>query len=211
MVTITIYSSGAHYGPLKPPATLRYDLRNITNPPKKLRDTLDGRSKKLREHLLNEQDFADLLESIISDILKEVDKLKNAIGGGEVPDGDAVAVTQHAQSSEADIEALGSSGNTDVGDMKISSSKESTFQPPIEESFETSSSSRDEPIITVNCFCHLGRHRSASMVEELGRIKWPKEFQVKVFHRDIDRSRKKSGKQRWIGKSSRMQQDNDDE
>ncbi|KAF3916185.1 hypothetical protein AA313_de0206566 [Arthrobotrys entomopaga] len=211
MVRIVIYSSGAHFGPLKPPATLRYDLRSITNPPKHLRDTLDGRSKKLRDHLLNEQDFVDLLDSITNDILQEVVKLENATGGGEVPDGDAVDITQHGQSSETDMEALEVSKSRDIADTEISSSKEPISQSPINQSFETSLSSENEPTITINCFCHLGRHRSASMVEELGRIKWPKEFQVQVFHRDIDRSRKKTGKQRWIGKSSRMQHYNEDE
>ncbi|KAM7217133.1 hypothetical protein V8F06_007532 [Rhypophila decipiens] len=53
--------SHAHSPPHQPPPHLKYDLRCIQNPPKALRDSQTGLSKRLREHLLDHQDFQELL------------------------------------------------------------------------------------------------------------------------------------------------------
>ncbi|EPS42916.1 hypothetical protein H072_3104 [Dactylellina haptotyla CBS 200.50] len=211
MVTIKIYSSGTHYGPLKPPATLRYDLRKITNPPKHLRN-LDARSKNLREHLLNESDFVGLLETIHNDILREVESLDSAGG----TDKETTSPTQHIQQSLDEQESGESSRTANHASEETSLSEASARvaeNPTTEESLGDSEilDSEDGPTITVNCFCHLGRHRSASMVEELGRLKWPKNIQLELFHRDIDKDRRKSKKQRRVGKSSKSFHDQEED
>ena len=61
--------SHAHLPPLHPPANLKYDLRSIANPPKPLRDTHTGLSKRLREHLLHHTDFVSLLDRAEAEIL----------------------------------------------------------------------------------------------------------------------------------------------
>jgi hypothetical protein len=54
--------SHSHSPPLLPAPDLKFDLRKISNPPKHTRDSCDGRSKHLREHLLASEDFCALLE-----------------------------------------------------------------------------------------------------------------------------------------------------
>jgi hypothetical protein len=51
----------------------------------------------------------------------------------------------------------------------------------------------DQPpkMLRVGVFCEMGRHRSVAFVEELGRRKWPREWEVEVVHRDVDKRRKK--------------------
>jgi hypothetical protein len=55
--------SHSHAPPLLPAPHLKFDLRKVSNPPKHARDTCDGRSKHLREHLLASEDFCALLET----------------------------------------------------------------------------------------------------------------------------------------------------
>ena len=49
--------------------------------------------------------------------------------------------------------------------------------------------------LRVGCFCELGRHRSVAFVEELSRRKWPSEWEVEIYHRDVDHSRSKNRNQ----------------
>lgn len=49
--------------------------------------------------------------------------------------------------------------------------------------------SLNDNLLSVGCYCERGRHRSVALVEELGMRKWPKEWNVKVVHRDVKKSR----------------------
>ena len=51
----------------------------------------------------------------------------------------------------------------------------------------------DQPpiMLRVGVFCEMGRHRSVAFAEELSRRKWPREWEVEVVHRDVDKRRKK--------------------
>jgi RNase adaptor protein for sRNA GlmZ degradation len=69
---ILLLTSHAHSPPLQPPAHLKYDLRSIENPPKALRDSHTGLSKRLREHLRSHQDFTDLLDRAEAEIREAV-------------------------------------------------------------------------------------------------------------------------------------------
>ena len=57
-VAILVLTSHAYSLPLQPPPQLKYDLRAIENPPKTLRDSHTGVSKRLREHMRSHQDFS---------------------------------------------------------------------------------------------------------------------------------------------------------
>src|SRR5690242_6638847 len=65
---LLLLTSHAHAPPLQPPAHLKYDLRCIENPPKALRDSHTGLSKRLREHLRSHRDFCELLDRAESEI-----------------------------------------------------------------------------------------------------------------------------------------------
>lgn len=55
--------SHSHAPPLLPEPHLKYDLRKTSNPPKHIRDAYDGRSKRLREHMLSSDGFCALLDT----------------------------------------------------------------------------------------------------------------------------------------------------
>ncbi|KAG7286255.1 hypothetical protein NEMBOFW57_008562 [Staphylotrichum longicolle] len=67
-LALLLLTSHAHAPPLQPPAHLKYDLRCIENPPKALRDSHTGLSKRLREHLRSHRDFCELLDRAESEI-----------------------------------------------------------------------------------------------------------------------------------------------
>jgi RNase adaptor protein for sRNA GlmZ degradation len=52
----------------------------------------------------------------------------------------------------------------------------------------------NERVLSVGCFCERGKHRSVAFVEELGRRKWPKQWIVRVVHRDVHTGRDSTGK-----------------
>ena len=55
--------SHSHAPPLLPEPDLRFDLRKIRNPPKHIRDAYDGRSKRLREHMMASDELCALLDT----------------------------------------------------------------------------------------------------------------------------------------------------
>ena len=133
---ILLLTSHAHSPPLRPSPQLKYDLRRIENPPKALRDSHTGVSKRLREHLRNHVDFVEMLSHAESDI-------------------------------RAVMSAALLAGATDD----------------------------EEVALSVAGFCARGQHRSVAFVEELAALKWPKEWEVRVEHRDLQRGRER--KTRW--------------
>jgi RNase adaptor protein for sRNA GlmZ degradation len=40
-------------------------------------------------------------------------------------------------------------------------------------------------VVRVGCLCGSGHHRSVAFAEQLGKIKWPEEWDVRVEHRDL--------------------------
>jgi hypothetical protein len=55
----------------------------------------------------------------------------------------------------------------------------------------------DRPVVRVGAFCAMGKHRSVAFVHELTRCAWPREWEVRVEHRDV------SGVKRTLGKAER--------
>lgn len=62
--------SHAHSPPLQPPLTLKYDLRNVPNPPKQIRDSYTGLNKRLRSYMIVQSEFCALLERAEAEILQ---------------------------------------------------------------------------------------------------------------------------------------------
>jgi RNase adaptor protein for sRNA GlmZ degradation len=60
---ILVLISHSHRRPLSHPPDLKFDLRKVSNPPKHIRDAYDGRSKRLREHMMHMEDFTSLLDT----------------------------------------------------------------------------------------------------------------------------------------------------
>ncbi|KAK0614510.1 hypothetical protein B0T14DRAFT_528622 [Immersiella caudata] len=69
---ILLLTSHAHTPPLHPPPDLKFNLRTIENPPKIIRDSHTGVSKRLRDHLLHYDDFVALIDHVETQILAMV-------------------------------------------------------------------------------------------------------------------------------------------
>lgn len=169
---LIIYSHGRN-PPLQPPPDLKYDLRNIPNPPKALRTTSDGRSKRLREHLLAEPKFTQTLGRAVDEIRMAMDEKLAQIAQPSTQPGPDVG----ASSKSEDLRATPQEGNEE----RRSTSPDMPPDP-------------DEILLRVGCNCALGHHRSVAFVEELARRDWPKDWQLQIVHRDLHE--KKAGSTR---------------
>ncbi|KAF2015931.1 hypothetical protein BU24DRAFT_450561 [Aaosphaeria arxii CBS 175.79] len=183
---LILYSHGRQ-PPLDPPPDLKYDLRSIPNPPKALRDVSDGRSKRLREHLLSEEKFVARLEQVEADVRKGVAEKVEGLGEGE-GEGRRRSHDGETESGGIDVVVEEGSGEEegagDTGDVEEEESRSIVFR--------------------VGCNCALGHHRSVAFVTELAARPWPKDWEVQVVHRDLEKKRtggsRSKQKSAWKGK-----------
>lgn len=77
-----ILVSHSHAPPLLPEPHLEFDLRKTSNPPKHIRDAYDGRSKRLREHMLASDDFCALLNTAQARIEGQMSSIDESDRGG---------------------------------------------------------------------------------------------------------------------------------
>jgi hypothetical protein len=54
----------------------------------------------------------------------------------------------------------------------------------------------DRPVVRVGAFCAMGKHRSVAFVHEAARRAWPREWEVRVEHRDVGAVKRSLGKAR---------------
>ncbi|OCL06263.1 hypothetical protein AOQ84DRAFT_277665, partial [Glonium stellatum] len=156
---LILYSHG-RTPPLNPPPDLRYDLRSIPNPPKSARDAHDGRSKRLREHLLREPKFVQKLDEVENEILDAME----------------VRFMEIAEELENDRRAVGEEYRENNEDGHISSDHEQVGEDEHDSA---------EAVLRVGCNCALGHHRSVAFVEELVTRQWPRDWSVQIVHRDV--------------------------
>ncbi|KAF2173844.1 hypothetical protein M409DRAFT_48762 [Zasmidium cellare ATCC 36951] len=227
-VTLAIWSH-SHAPPLIPAAEISFDLRRVTNPPKHIRDSYDGRSKRLREHLLHDATFVNLLQSAMEEILKvanirhDDEVLEQAshpeetgfVAGAETttsssppatgpsnrttrednPSDDDTREAENADDEEAQAQTASQTTEYD-SDQEEPDSSSGEIEPG-----ESESESDSSRLLRISCFCERGRHRSVAFAEELGRMAWPRGWDVLVRHRDVDGQG--GGKKRRNGRSGR--------
>ena len=173
---LILYSHGRTL-PLNPPPDLKYDLRSIPNPPKNARDAHDGRSKRLREHLLGELKFVQKLDEVESEILEAMET--------------RIAETTEKLENDQD--------RRDDGEESGEDGEEEGHRSSEDEEEDKDEHDSTEAVLRVGCNCALGHHRSVAFVEELARRKWPRNWSVQLIHRDIDRPRGNDKKARGKG------------
>ncbi len=63
---------------------------------------------------------------------------------------------------------------------------------------EEGSSTNNSPLILrISCFCALGHHRSVAFVHTLAQSSsWPRDWEIQVVHRDVDKKRSSEGGKR---------------
>lgn len=197
---LLILYSHARTPPLNPPPDLKYDLRNIPNPPKALRAVSDGRSKRLREHLLSDPTFVAKLNEgereIREAMRRKLDKYENSTStvadSGEGDRGEREEEEEEGEENKTDEKsrqaAEGDEDDEDTEDRE-------------NEDVENKDEENDESILLrVGCNCALGHHRSVAFVCELASRDWPKDWLVQVEHRDLEK--KRSGNAREKQKAS---------
>ncbi|KAE9380227.1 hypothetical protein N431DRAFT_394851 [Stipitochalara longipes BDJ] len=178
--TLVLISHG-HSPPLNPSPQLRFDVRSLPNPPKHIRDTHNGTSKRLQEWMLTDAKF-----------LTRRDEIKSEI--------EAAMTTMTAESERRDTLKSGSQqNNTATEDRKpfaetdqqvnAGETNDEGGRADRESIDNDDSTSRDQAnALRVGIFCAMGKHRSVAMVEELAKRSWPG-WHVEVQHRDISKNR----------------------
>lgn len=97
---LLILISHASSPPLAPPPDLKYDLRSAPNPPKAIRDKYTGLDKRLREHLLGEERFVEMLETAELEIGEVMGGVVERWSGDEGDGQDEVEEGEHEDEDE---------------------------------------------------------------------------------------------------------------
>lgn len=166
-------TSHAHAPPLLPVPTLKYDLRSIPNPPKALRSSSTGLSKRLREWLLANRDFTSLLE-------RAVEEIRNAM---------EVAAEEIAERGDDSLEE----------EEVIEDGRKDTEDDDDEATEPEEADSERLILVSVGVYCERGQHRSVGFVEELVKRVDHKRWAVEIIHRDLGKDRGNSSKKRRNG------------
>ncbi|KAH8910189.1 hypothetical protein BR93DRAFT_463085 [Coniochaeta sp. PMI_546] len=175
---LLIIISHARTNPLRSPPNLKYDVRSVSNPPKQIRDKYTGVDKRLREHMLSHGDFVALLDRAETEIKALIRKLTDGDpAGGILPLREWKPPRPTPSWAVKKVEEEEEEGDEEDGEDGAE---------------EEELDDEERPTLKVGVFCVRGRHRSVAFAEELGQRSWPKEWEVKVVHRDLGRSRKES-------------------
>jgi RNase adaptor protein for sRNA GlmZ degradation len=172
----------AHSPPLRPAPPLKYDLRTVPKPPKAIRDAYTGVSKRLKDHMLEHEAFVELLERAEAEIRAKMDDLIEGWG----QDNEALRNDEGDVAPEEYDNDEGKSDNGDYNTRNDKAEDQSEVQGPIAQAIE------NEPmdvILTVGISCARGQHRSVAFAEELSRKDWPKQWEIRLEHRDLGQKR----------------------
>lgn len=204
LLTLTSFQ---HLPPLQPSPDLKYDLRNFPSPEKNVRSKYDGRTKRLRDWLTREPEYAELLGKVEAEILAkgkeleiEAEKEKEEKEKAEA-DKAMAAATPAEPSAPAEVPLPESAPQSAVEETKDEETKDeerSTTPTADRTEVEADVEEEDEEEVTplnapknlrVGVSCEMGRHRSVAFIEELSRRKWPVEWAVEIVHRDVGKQR----------------------
>jgi hypothetical protein len=174
---ILLLISHSRTNPLRTPPDLKYDVRSVSNPPKQIRDKHTGVDKRLREHMLSHGDFVSLLDRAETEIKALMTKMTVGDPAAGIP-------------PLKEWKASRTRASRGVRQQREEEEGEEGDDGDDEEEFDD----EDRPMLRVGMLCVRGRHRSVAFAEELGLREWPKEWEVRVVHRDLGRSRKDNGR-----------------
>jgi len=183
---VLILISHGHAPPLSPPPQLKFDVRNLPNPPKHIRDAYNGTSRRLQEWMVSDPAFGDRRDAVRTEIEEEMNRMtvehekNDVLKLGQDTQGKSDQLKEETPAGEDVSEKEPEDGGAVLGEA------DSSVEEADQDSFWT---------LRVGVSCAMGRHRSVAMVEELAKMSWPG-WQVEVQHRDLNKKRgggKKSG------------------
>ncbi|KIW01568.1 uncharacterized protein PV09_07042 [Verruconis gallopava] len=181
---LIILTSYAHVPPLHPTPRLKYDLRSTPDPPKSIRDAHTGISKKLRDHMLHQDHFCELLDKAEEDITAKVKVVEKEFHEGITPSS-PVLERKRTWSQQKYSDDEGDEVDED-GEVEDEEKKEDDDDDP----------EGKRPVLRVGAFCERGQHRSVAFVEELAARDWPKEWEIRIVHRDLGKKKGSNNKGR---------------
>jgi hypothetical protein len=177
VVPLLILTSYSHVPPLTPAPRLKYNLRSTPDPPKSIRDAHTGISKKLRDHMLHQDSFVDLLDKAEKDILHKMPVVEKEYKECLTPTSPILERRRTwSQQKYSDDE------EDEVGD-------EDDEDGEAEDNEDDEDAVKERPTLRVGVFCERGQHRSVAFVEELAVRDWPKAWEVKIMHRDLGKKK----------------------
>jgi hypothetical protein len=187
VVPLLVLTSHCHVPPLTPAPRLKYNLRSVPDPPKSIRDAHTGMSKKLRDHMLHQDSFVDLLDKAEEDIKAKMQSAEKEYREGLTPTSPVLErrrtwSQQKYSDDEEDDENDGEDEDEDDDDKDGRADDEDDV------------SGKDRPVLRVGVFCERGQHRSVAFVEELATRDFPKDWEVKIIHRDLGKKKGASNK-----------------
>ena len=182
----------AHSPPLRPAPQLKYDLRTVPNPPKAIRDAYTGVSKRLRDHMLEHEDFVELLERAEAEIGAQMENLVEIWRG----DNETSRRGERNEQLEKNDHDNGKENNRDhnIGAERRAYEHEPEYDREI---IEAVTDDQMVVILTVGIFCARGQHRSVAFAEELSRKGWPKKWAIRLEHRDLGQKHGSTKRHTW--------------
>lgn len=193
---LDIYSHGSKLPPLDPPADIAFDVSKVPNPPGHLRYSHDGRHKRMRNWLMEEPAFVNLLSSAERAIRQAVYEKRHGTGhsphhhsqhGSRDHSRDRRSITPETVARGATFEGLHEGGAVSSKDPShgIRSAPHSRENSP--RGYDRKTGLPSHRILRISSFCVAGHHRSVAFAEELARLRWPEDWEVRVHHRDLGR------------------------
>jgi BMFP domain-containing protein YqiC len=179
VVPLLILTSYSHVPPLTPPPRLKYDCRAISDPPKSIRDAHTGISKKLRDHMLHQESFVDLLDRAEGEIQAKMQIAEKEYHEGLTPTSPTLERRRTwSQQKYSDDEAEDEDDEDEASEDEDKAGDE-----------DDDTKSKDRPVLRVGVFCERGQHRSVAFVEELATRDFPKSWEVQIKHRDLGKKK----------------------
>ncbi|CZR52227.1 uncharacterized protein PAC_02104 [Phialocephala subalpina] len=187
--------SHAHSHHLNPPPQLRFDLRNLPNPPKRIRDHNTGTSKRLQEWMEADPAFLARRDEIREEITVAMEDLIAKHEKKEVLKVDPDEVPEAEKKEKLPYEQEEPAVNGDIQDIQEEEDEDESGYRRVYTEQDFSGLE-----LRVGIVCAMGRHRSVAMVEELSRMSWTG-WDIEVRHQDI--AKKRNSEKKAGGKGSR--------
>jgi RNase adaptor protein for sRNA GlmZ degradation len=209
------FVSHARNPPVKPPPGtkfLKFSVRHLPSPPKHSRDRFTGKDKRLQEWVLGTNEAKAWMDSAtkeIADNLQAIQEQKVISENSHAENG-RVAVVSKGVHGEHGVSVEENHLQKRATDAKEEENPEPESEPELESENENEEAKVQQTSdLLVSVFCEEGKHRSVALMEQLARHSWPKDWDVQVWHRDVDkihgkhrRQGGKSDQQRGPGKRS---------
>jgi hypothetical protein len=140
-------------------------------------------SKKLRDHMLRQDSFVDLLDKAEEDIRNKMPVAEKEFKEGITPTSPVLERRRTwSQQKYSDDEE-------EEEEDEVDADEEDEDADENAEDEGDDNPGKERPVLRVGVFCERGQHRSVAFVEELATRDWPKAWEIKIVHRDLGKKK----------------------